>query len=46
MSRRDFYYWKCDRPAAFHGTALRGSGDVDLAALRGEALRDHFGIRT
>lgn len=20
MSRRDIYYWKCDRPAAFHGT--------------------------
>ena len=25
MSRRDIHYWKCDRPAAFHGTgsALR-----------------------
>jgi len=43
MSRRDIYYWKCDRPAAFHGTALRGSGDTDLAALLGQALRDHFG---
>lgn len=21
MSRRDIYYWKCDRPAAFHGTS-------------------------
>ena len=43
MSRREIYYWKCDRPAAFHGTALRGSGDVDLAALLGAALRAHFG---
>jgi aminoglycoside phosphotransferase (APT) family kinase protein len=43
MSRRDIYYWKCDRPAAFHGTALRGSGDVDLAAPVAEALRAHFG---
>ncbi len=43
MSRRDIYYWKCDRPAAFHGTALRGGGDVDLAALLSEALRTHFG---
>ena len=43
MSRRDIYYWKCDRPAAFHGTALRGAEDVDLAALLGEALRSYFG---
>ena len=43
MSRRDIYYWKCDRPAAFHGTALRGTGDVDLATLLGQALRTHFG---
>ncbi len=43
MSRRDIYYWKCDRPAAFHGTALRGSGDVDLAAPLAGALRAYFG---
>ncbi len=42
MSRRDIYYWKCDRPAAFHGTALRGSGDGDLAAPLADALRAHF----
>lgn len=23
-TRRDVYYWKCDRPAAFHGTAQGG----------------------
>jgi hypothetical protein len=27
--RRDVYYWKCDRPAAFHGTGARR----DAAAL-------------
>lgn len=42
MSRRDIYYWKCDRPAAFHGMALRGTGDGDLAGLLGDALRAHF----
>lgn len=43
MSRRDIYYWKCDRPAAFHGTALRGGEDVDLATPLAQALREHFG---
>lgn len=43
MSRRDIYYWKCDRPAAFHGTALRGDGDAGLAAALAGALREHFG---
>jgi fructosamine-3-kinase len=43
VSRRDIYYWKCDRPAAFHGTALRGGSDGDLAATLASALRDHFG---
>lgn len=33
MSRRDIYYWKCDRPAAFHGTESR---DATAAA---ETLR-------
>lgn len=42
MSRRDIYYWKCDRPAAFHGTALRGSGDADLETPLADALRAHF----
>lgn len=27
MSRRDSYYWKCDRPAAFHGTGPRQRAD-------------------
>ncbi len=42
MSRRDIYYWKCDRPAAFHGTQTRGEADVELERLLHEALRQHF----
>ncbi|MCB1237151.1 MAG: aminoglycoside phosphotransferase family protein [Verrucomicrobiae bacterium] len=46
MSRRDIHYWKCDRPAAFHGTATRLEPDPGMEdALRG-ALRDHFGARS
>ncbi len=39
--RRSIYYWKCDRPAAFHGTALRheSSGMEELLA---GALRERF----
>ncbi len=42
MSRRDIHYWKCDRPAAFHGTEPRsGAGDISEDALR-DALVAHF----
>src|SRR5688572_20808010 len=35
MSRRDIYYWKCDRPAAFHGTQERcGADSANEAQLR------------
>ena len=42
--RRDIYYWKCDRPAAFHGTAqgeARRPQPETLALLRGVLAR-HF----
>lgn len=42
MSRRDIYYWKCDRPAAFHGTQTRGAPDAEIERQLGEALRRHF----
>jgi aminoglycoside phosphotransferase (APT) family kinase protein len=42
MSRRDIYYWKCDRPAAFHGTETRGAANEEIAAQLHEALREHF----
>jgi fructosamine-3-kinase len=42
MSRRDIYYWKCDRPAAFHGTQVRGAADAQTEVLLLEALRHHF----
>lgn len=40
--RRDIYYWKCDRPAAFYGTAqgaARRSPPEMLALLRGVLAR-------
>lgn len=42
MSRRDIYYWKCDRPAAFHGTQARGAADAEIERQLGEALRRYF----
>lgn len=42
MSRRDIYYWKCDRPAAFHGTGPRPRADeVSEDAIR-SALQEFF----
>jgi len=46
MIRRNAYSWKCDRPAAFHGTLRHSPPDATLAAaLSGELagqLRRHF----
>ncbi|MCB1276833.1 aminoglycoside phosphotransferase family protein [Prosthecobacter sp.] len=42
MSRRDIYYWKCDRPAAFHGTQTRGESDAEIERQLREDLRQHF----
>jgi len=47
MSRKNIYYWKCDRPAAFHGTQNRGEADQEIAGQRvagqlGDALRRFF----
>jgi len=44
-TRAGIYYWKCDRPAAFHGTAapeVRRSGPELEALVRGVVTR-HFG---
>jgi fructosamine-3-kinase len=43
MTRRDIYYWKCDRPAAFHGTQLRGVADGQVEAQLLDAMRLAFG---
>ncbi len=45
MSRRDIYYWKCDRPAAFHGTRERGGPDAETEALLRDALGETFSAR-
>lgn len=42
MSRRDIYYWKCDRPAAFHGTQTRGEADAQMEHQLREVLQRHF----
>ncbi|MBL9160386.1 MAG: aminoglycoside phosphotransferase family protein [Verrucomicrobiales bacterium] len=45
MSRRDIYYWKCDRPAAFHGTGPRPRGDEVSEEKIRVALAEYFGSR-
>ncbi len=42
MNRHDIYYWKCDRPAAFHGTQARGVADPRIEQLLENELRKHF----
>ena len=42
MSRRDIYYWKCDRPAAFHGTQSRSEPDTAMEDLLRESLREQL----
>ncbi len=42
MSRRNIHYWKCDRPAAFHGTQTRGEPDARIEQQLAEQLRDRL----
>jgi fructosamine-3-kinase len=42
MSRRDIHYWKCDRPAAFHGTRNRSQPDPQISQRLAEELQRHF----
>ncbi len=46
MRRKDIYYWKCDRPAAFHGTQARGDADSNLAAQVEKELCRHFDTKS
>jgi fructosamine-3-kinase len=45
MTRHEIYYWKCDRPAAFHGTEERGSGDPALEPQLRQAMIDTLETR-
>lgn len=45
MSRRDIHYWKCDRPAAFHGTQSRHDLPPSLQAQLRQAIEDRLGTR-
>ena len=40
--RSQIYYWKCDRPAAFHGTAERERDDAGMKKALTEALQYRF----
>jgi aminoglycoside phosphotransferase (APT) family kinase protein len=40
--RSRIYYWKCDRPAAFHGTEERPRDSARMIAQVGKALRSAF----
>lgn len=42
MSRRNIYYWKCDRPAAFHGTQTRGEANEEIEHQLREELCCYF----
>jgi aminoglycoside phosphotransferase (APT) family kinase protein len=42
MIRRNAYSWKCDRPAAFHGTLRREAADATLAAAVAAELRRYY----
>lgn len=46
MSRRDIHYWKCDRPAAFHGTRRRAAPEGEVTKQLHKALQEHFGAKT
>lgn len=40
--RSTTYYWKCDRPAAFHGTNERPRDDAQVMAQLGAALQARY----
>jgi len=42
MNRKDIHYWKCDRPAAFHGTHLRQAVSREMEDQLSGALKDLF----
>lgn len=44
MTRKHIHYWKCDRPAAFHGTDIRRENSADLEAQLSKALASHFEV--
>ena len=45
MSRENIYYWKCDRPAAFHGTQEARHGAAEIEPQLSEELKRHFATR-
>ncbi len=41
-TRRDIYYWKCDRPAAFHNIQILSEDHGQIAQQLARELRRHF----
>jgi len=46
MSRKNIHYWKCDRPAAFHGTETSHGDEARIAEQLSTALGLHFDARS
>lgn len=42
MDRSNIYYWKCDRPAAFHGTEARTAVDSAITTQLYDELKRYF----
>ena len=45
MSRRNIYYWKCDRPAAFHGTQTRHEANTEIESQLRESMQRELDAR-
>jgi len=45
MTRENIYYWKCDRPAAFHGSAVDHDSDTAIEGQLSSELCRHFDTR-
>jgi fructosamine-3-kinase len=45
MSRRNIYYWKCDRPQAFHGTKTRGEFSTENEIQLRESIKRELGAQ-
>lgn len=45
MSRRNIYYWKCDRPEAFHGTQTQSAASTEIESQLRESIQHELGAR-
>jgi fructosamine-3-kinase len=45
MSRRNIYYWKCDRPEAFHGTQTQSAASTEIESQLRESIQRELGAK-